>query len=169
VAITRRHVLAAMAGLAAASAVGVGATAWRWWDQPPGEGNRVLSAEEHGFVQALAEAWMPPGGEPAISGAEARMGDFLDGVVGGMAAQQGRLFRVLLHLLDEETLVTDASRFQHLSLDRRQEVLASWLASPWFAQRQAVSAVMALLSFGYTEHPAVAPLLKPLFTCGFGP
>jgi hypothetical protein len=169
VAITRRHVLAAMGGLAAAGAVGVGTTAWRWWDRPPGEGLAALSAEEHGFAQALAEAWMPPGGEPAISGAEARMGDFLDQVVASMAVQQGKLFRLLLHLLDEETVLTDAARFQNLSLERRQEVLAGWLGSPWFAQRQAVSAVMALISFGYTEHPEVVPMLKPMFTCGFGP
>lgn len=167
-AVTRRQVLAVTAASSAVAIAGVGGHVWTWYDRAPGEALAVLSPEEHGFVQALAEAWMPPGGVPAISGAEARMGDFLDGVIASMATTQGKLFRLLLHALDEETLLTDGARFQTLPLARRTEVLAGWMASPWFLQRQAVGGVMALMSFGYTEHPEVAPLFRPYFRCGFG-
>lgn len=166
--ITRRHVLAAMAATTVVGTVAAGATVVRWYDRPVDAPLRALSAEEHAFAQALGEAWMPPGGEPAISGAEARVGDFLDEVVAAMAPQQGKLFRLLLHLLDEETLVTDLSRFQHLPLARRTEVLSGWMNSGWYAQRQAVAAVLALVAFGYTEHPAVSVVVRDLFPCGFG-
>lgn len=165
--LTRRAVLAAAAASAAVVAGGAGVVG-SWYDRPAGEGLSVFSPEEHGFVQALAEAWMPPGGEPAISGAEARMGDFLDGVVATMAPTQGKLFRLLLHALDAETLPTHAAHFQTLPLETRTAVLAGWMTSPWYLQRQAVSAVLALLSFGYTEHPAVAVHFRPFFRCGFG-
>ena len=89
-------------------------------------------------------------------------------VVASMAPQQGKLFRVLLHLLDEETLPTDFARFTNLSLARRQEVLDGWMTSSWYAQRQAIAAVLALLSFGYTEHPKVSVVVRDLFRCGFG-
>jgi hypothetical protein len=98
VAVTRRQVLAVTAASSAAAIAGVGAHVWTWYDRAPGEALAVLSPEEHGFVQALADAWMPPGGVPAISGSEARMGDFLDGVIASMATTQGKLFRLLCSL-----------------------------------------------------------------------
>ena len=163
---SRRQILAASV-VAALPAV-AGLHAWSWYDRPAGEGLLVLSDEEHTFAQALAEAWMPPGGDPAISGAEAGMGRFLDEVVASMTVQQGKLFRLLLHLLDEETVPTRLARFSSLPLADRTDVLRGWMDSPWFAQRQAVGAVLALISFGYTEHPAVAERVRPLFRCGFG-
>ena len=167
-ALTRRQLLAATAATTAVSTGALGAHIWTWYNRAPGEGLYALAPEEHTFIQRLAEAWMPPGGEPAISGAEAQLGDYFDGVIAAMAPEQGRLLRMLLHVLDEETLPTHLARFSSLPLPTRTEVLAGWLSSPWFLQRQAVSAVMALLSFGYTEHPAVAAHLQPHFRCGFG-
>lgn len=166
--ITRRHVLAAMAGMTAAGAVGVGVTGMRWWDRPAGDGRIVLSEGEHGFVQALAEAWMPPGGEPSISGSEARVGDFVDEVIAHMQPTQAKLLRVLLHALDEETVPTHLARYQTLPLETRSEVLRGWMDSSWYLQRQAVSAVLALVSFGYTLHPEVSRIFSPLFGCGYG-
>lgn len=167
-AITRRHLLAATAALGAAAAVGVGTTAVRWWDRPPGEGLKVLSPLEHGFVQSVAEAWMPPGGTPALSGADAQLGHFVDETMSHMPATQAKLLKVLLHLLDELTLPTHMSTFHALSLQARQEVLQGWLDSPFFLQRQALGAVMALISFGWALHPEVAPVFQPLFGCGYG-
>lgn len=166
--ITRRSLLAAGAAMTAASAVGLGAHGWSWYDRPPAAGLSAISQEEHDFITAVAEAWMPPGGVPAISGAEAKLGDYMDAVVASMAAEQGRLFRLLFHALDEETILSHGARFHRLDLEERTRVLAAWTSSPWFLQRQAIGALMALLSFGYTEHPEVAPMLRPMFRCGFG-
>jgi len=86
--ITRRQVLAAIGAVPVVGALGAAATAWQWWDRPAAEGLVALSADKHAFVQALAEAWMPPGGSPPISGAEAELGRFLDDVVGSMSDGQ---------------------------------------------------------------------------------
>lgn len=161
--------MAATAATAALSTGGLALHIGSWYSRTPREGLHALSPEEYDFIQAIAEAWAPPGGVPAISGAEAQMGTFFDGVVSSMAPQQGKLLRMLLHVLDEETVPGHFARFQHLPLDTRIEVLRGWLDSPWFLQRQAVGAVMALLSFGYTEHPEVAATLQEKFRCGFGP
>lgn len=167
--ITRRHVLAATGALGVASSLTAGGVLLSWWDRPPGQGLTALSPEEWTFVQALAEAWMPPGGTPAISGAEARVGDFLDGVVQNMAETQGKLFRVLVRLLDHATLPTRGARFSSLDLETRTSVLAGWVNAPTYLQRQAISSVLVLVAFGYMQHPEVAPAFRHLYRCGYGP
>jgi hypothetical protein len=167
--LTRRQVLAAMAALPAAGAVGAGTLAFRWWDRSPMEGLRSLSSDEHAFVQAMAEAWMPPGGEPALSGAEARLGDFLDGVASAMPAGGAREFKLLLQVLDDLPWPTHGGPFRSLSLESRSAVLHSWLHHDQWLLRNAAVAVLVLIAEGYTLHPDVAPILRPHFRCGFGP
>jgi hypothetical protein len=167
--ITRRHLLAATGAVSVAGTLSVGGTLYSWWDRPPGEGLSHLSLEEWNFVQALGEAWMPPGGNPALSGAEARVGDFLDEVVGNMATTQGKLLRVLIRLLDHATLPTRGARFASLDLSTRTEVLTGWVNAPTYLQRQAVGSVLVLVAFGYTRHPEVAPSFRHLYRCGYGP
>lgn len=165
--ITRRQVLAATAALGGAAAVGAGTTAVRWWDRPPGKDLETLSDAEHAFVQSVGEAWMPPGGEPAISGAEARVGDFIDDVLVTMPAEQRRLLKLLIHALDERTVPLHLSRYVNLDLATRTEVLSGWLDSSIFLERQAVSALLVLIAMGYTSHPEVAKHFSPMFGCGF--
>lgn len=167
VGITRRQVLAASAAVGGAAVVGAGATGLRWWDRPPGHDLKVLSAEEYALVQAVGEAWMPPGGEPAISGAEARVGDFFDDVLVTMPAEQRRLLKLLLHALDERTIPMHFSRFVNLDLATRTEVLGGWMDSSIYLERQAVGALLVLLAMGYTVHPEVSSFFSPMFGCGF--
>ncbi len=166
--ITRRQVLAATAALGAASVVGVGAVGIAWWDRPPGEGLRALSASEYALVQALAEAWMPAGGEPALSGADANVGAFFDEVVSQMAPLQGKLLKTLLHALDARTLPTHGAFYTGLDLPTRTAVLGGWLDAETYLARQAIGAVMALISFGWTLHPEVTAVFAPSFRCGYG-
>lgn len=166
--ITRRHVLAATGALGAAVVVASGAAVVRWWDRPPGAGLKTLSEDEHAFVQAMAEAWMPPGGEPAISGAEARVGDFLDELLVTMAPTQTRLLKLLMHALDARTVPLHLASYQHLPLATRTEVLRGWRASSLYPERQAVAALLALIAFGYETHPEVSRVFAPMFGCGFG-
>lgn len=166
--LTRRGVLAAMAALPVAGTLGAGTLAWRWWDRPPMEGLRCLSSDEHGFVQAMAEAWMPPGGEPALSGADARLGDFVDGLAFAMPPNGARELKLLLQVLDDLPRLTHGSAYRHLDLAERAAVLSSWLHSDQWLLRNAAIAVLVLIAEGYTLHPEVAPLLRPHFRCGFG-
>jgi hypothetical protein len=166
--ITRRQVLAALAGVPVAGGLGVGGTAWRWWDRPAGAGLKRLSADEHDLAQALGEAWMPPGGDPPLSAAEAGVGAFLDEVVDGMEPAMGRQLKLLLQALDDLTLPTHLSAFRHLPLETRTEVLDGWLNGDVWLLRNGVQALLILLGTGYTTHPEVVARLRPYFPCGYG-
>ena len=133
----------------------------------PGEHLVALSPTEWSFEQALGEAWMPPGGEPAISGAEAGVGGYVDQVVETMPQVQAKLFKVLLHLLDDATLPSHFTRFQQLELDARIEVLRGWVNHGNPLIRQATGAVLVLAAIGYTSHPEAAEAFRPQFRCGF--
>lgn len=165
---TRRQVLAAAAAVSAAGGLGLGTSVWSWWDRPAGAGLKALAPEEHAFVQAMAEAWMPPGGTPAISGAEARLGDYFDDMVASMPADLGKQLRLLLHALDHLTVPVRGRTFRSLPLETRSAVLAGWLDHPVFLVRDGVTAVMILIGMGYTTHPEVVSVLRPMFPCGYG-
>jgi len=166
--ITRRQVLAAAAAVPVAGGLAAAGVGWQWWDRPAGQGLTALSSEEHGFVQALAEAWMPAGGRPALSGADAQIGDFFDGVIAAMHPQTGRELKLLLHALDHLTVPTRLRPFQALGREVRSTVLAGWLDHPVMLVRDGVSAVMVLVGVGWTTHPEVVPVLRRMFPCGYG-
>lgn len=165
--LTRRQVLAATAAMGGAVAVGAAGTVGRWWDTAPDAELQVLSRDEYDFVQAAAEAWMPPGGDPAISGAEAGVGRFFDDFLVTIPAQQRTLLKLLLQALDERTVPLHLSTFKNLDLETRSEVLDGWVESSIYVERQAAAALMALMSFGYTLHPDVSKFFSPMFGCGY--
>lgn len=167
-AITRRHLLALSAAALAGATLSTGGLVTRWWDRPVAEGLTALSDDEYEFVQALAEAWIPPGGDPALSGADADLGQWMDELVSHMDPTQGGLFRALLQILDDRPIPTWLSPFRALPLEDRQTILRGWIDSELYTIRAAISGVMALLSFGWTLHPQVTPRFEPLFGCGFG-
>ena len=167
--ISRRQVLAAAAAVPVVGTLAAGGVAWRWWDRPPGAGLQRLSEDEHDFVQALAEAWIPPGGDPPLSGADARLGRFLDEVVAGMEPGMAREFKLLLQALDDLPLPTRFSTFRALPLADRQQVMNAWLSRDSWLLRSAVVGVMVLLGEGFAMHPDVIGRLRPHFRCGFGP
>jgi hypothetical protein len=166
--LTRRHVLATAAAVPAAAALGGLALGARWWDRPPGAGLAALSADEHAFVDALAEAWMPAGGTPALSGAEARLADFFDDVLAHVDATNRALLKVLLQALDDLPFVTHGAAFRDLGLADRDAVLRGWLTTDQSLLRNGVTGVVALLALGWADHPDVAAWLSPMFPCGVG-
>jgi len=165
--VTRRMVLAATGALAVGATVG--SVGVHWWNQPAGSDLRALSDSEFHFAQALAEAWMPPGGDPALSGADAGLGHFLDEVVARMAPPKADQFKFLLQACDASTLPTDFSRFSALPLARRSELLNDWMRSGSYLRRQALSGVLSLMSFGWTIHPDVVQAFRPYYGCWYGP
>lgn len=164
--LTRRHVVAAVAAIPAAGALCGGGLYARWWDRPPGAGRLRMSEDEYDFVQAIAEAWLPPGGTPALSGREADLGGFLDGVLAGMTDAAGNELRVLLQALDDLTWPTHGAAYRSLPLAERTLVLKGWLHSDLWLLRNATQAVLVLMGTGYSTHPEVAAVLRPMFPCG---
>lgn len=157
-----------MAAVPAAGGLGAGALALSWWDRAPGAGLASLSDDEHDFVQALAEAWMPRGGTPALSGADAQLGRFLDQVLDGMEPPAARELKLLLQALDDLPRIGHLSPFRALPLADRSELLAGWLHHDQWLLRNAAVALLVLIGVGYTTHPEVVPFLSPHFRCGYG-
>ena len=165
--LTRRHILAAAAAIPAAGLLGTGTLALRWYDKAPGEGLSLLSDDEYGFVQALAEAWMPGGGTPSLSGADANLGAWLDEMLTHMAANQVTLLKMMLQILDDAPLLTDRTRYTTLPLARRTEILRGWMASKKPLFRGAVTGVIVLMGMGWSTHPDVVRVIAPMFRCGW--
>ncbi|HJN72817.1 MAG TPA: hypothetical protein QGF58_02685 [Myxococcota bacterium] len=161
--ITRRHVLAAGAAVAAASAVGVGGLGLRWWDQPPEAPYARLSAEEGLVVSALAEALYPPGGEPALSGAEAQLDRFIDEVLTHMPEFQAKGIRLLVHAL--EAL---GGGFSEKPLAARRALVHEWMVHPIAEVRSVIQSLVLLLGMGYTIHPEAVDFFSAMTRCGYG-
>ncbi len=157
-----------MAASAGAGAIGLSATAVRWWDRAPGSGLETLSADEHAFVQALAEAWMPRGGTPELSGADARLGDFLDVSLASMTPLNRKGLKLLLQVLDDSTLPTHLSAYRHLPLSQRQKTLYGWMHHDNSLVRAAIQGITVLVAVGWTTHPDVAAVLSPSMRCWYG-
>ena len=79
-AVTRRHLLAASAGIAAAAAVCAGGVGLQWWNQPPAAGFVNLSPDEAEFVRAISGAAFPAGDVITLSGADADLDALLNSI-----------------------------------------------------------------------------------------
>ena len=165
--LSRRHVLAAGALVLATGAV-AGGVAWSWWDQAAAGGLRTLSEDEVTVLDALAEAIFPSGGDPAIGGREAGCGRYTDVVLSGMAATQCNLVRLSIHALDAATLPTHGARFASLDTATATTVVRGWLHSDLPELRGVVQSLYIFLGTAWTTHPAVAPRIVALSTCGYG-
>ena len=128
----------------------------------------MLSEDEHAFIQAMAEAWMPSGGEPALSGADARLGDFLDETLLAINPLNRKLLKLLMQVLDDATLPTHLSSYRKLGLKARQAVLHGWLHHDNHLLRSAVQGIVVLVSIGWTTHPEVAAVIRPSMRCWYG-
>ena len=161
--ITRRHVLALTAALAAAGAVGVTAVGLSWWDQPPGADYRLLSAEEAALLRAYAEALYPAGGEPDLSGGEANLDRFVDEVLSHMPPFQAKGTKLLCHAV--EAL---GGGFTARPLHERQVLVLEWLQHPVAEVRSVAQSMVLLLGMGYTTHPAAVGFFSDMWRCGYG-
>jgi hypothetical protein len=163
--LTRRQMLAAAAAMGAAGVVGVGAA---WWDRPPAAGYRHLSAEEGAFLDAIAAAVFPAGGEPGLGGREAGVGRFLDEVWSGLEPAQRRLIRLSFHALDALPRATHLAPFRDLDDAEARETLRGWLDHPVAELRGLVTSLHMFAALAWTTHPQVAPHYAAQFPCGFG-
>lgn len=166
--LSRRQLLAGAAAFAAAGVVAAGGVAARWWDQPASAPFAHLSADEAAFLDAVADAIFPAGGEPALSGREARVARYVDAVLTGLAPTQRDLLRVGLHALDALALAEAGAFFSALGAEQAGAVLKGWLAGVDPNLRGLAQSVYVFVGMAYLAHPDVAPVLAPQFACGFG-
>lgn len=165
--LTRRHVLAASALVAAGSAAGAGGVAWRWYDQPADAPFSHLSPDEVAILDAIAEACFPRGGEPALGGAEAHVSRYFDGVLGGLTGAQRKLLKLGVHALDALSVPTHGGFLSELPVPDASDALASWLAHSRYEVRGVAQSITLFVAMAYFAHPAVRGSVADSFRCGF--
>jgi len=158
--------LGILAAVPVAFAAGGGGLWWRWWDAPASAELRVLAHDEWEFLQAFAEAWMPPGGTPAISGAEALVGTAVDGMLEPAPDRERKLLKLLLQALDDLPMFTHGACFRELALAERTSLLKQWRDSSLGSLRQATEALLMLVGEAYAAHPEVRAEWRTLSACG---
>ncbi len=166
--ITRRHLLALGAATAAASVLGVGATAAHWWNQPPHTGFKQLSSREAEVVRAWAAAAFPGGEAVALDGGQAGLDHFFDGVLSHTPATQRKLLKVLLHAVNTGAVALCGARLTSLSGPDARTVFHRLSAHDVAEVRGAMSSLTVLLGMGYSTHPEVAPIMARWHRCGYG-
>jgi hypothetical protein len=166
--VTRRQALALSGLVAAAGAAGLGLRAFSWWDAPAGAAFAARPAREAQLIDSMAEALFPPGGVPALSGADAGISRFLDEVIDVMPGVTDNLLRLFICALDDTARLTRRSGYCELPLAERAELLSSWGQSPHYLFRSSVSSLVLFLSMGYCMHPEVKDACGWIFPCGYG-
>jgi len=164
----RRHLLAAGAVLALAGAASTAGVVYSWWEQPPDAPLRHLSVDEVAVLDAIAEAVFPAGGEPALSGREAKVGRYLDALLAGMVPTQRDLFRLSLHGLNTLAFSETGATFSGLGPEGVGALLRSWLVCSDPNLRGIAQSLHVFVSMAYLAHPEVSPVIAAQFGCGFG-
>jgi hypothetical protein len=131
---TRRTVL--ISGAALAAMAGLAAV---YGPLPAAEpGRRVLSEVDAALVRSIGEAMFPPGGPLGVSANDVDLPAAMDTLLGdALEAEVGLAFRWLIRTLDTGTLASRGARFTELSLEVRQEVLATWSDNAVLPRRMA--------------------------------
>jgi hypothetical protein len=167
----RRNVLAAVAAVAALGMAGAASTAavlGSWWQQAPDAPLRHLSVDEVAVLDAIAEAIFPAGGEPALSGREAKVGRYLDALLAGMVPTQRDLFRFALHGLNTLAYAQAGATLPELGPEGVGALLRRWLVSSDTNLRGIAQSLHVFIGMAYLAHPEVSPAIAAQFGCGFG-
>ncbi len=165
--ITRRQVLATSAAMATAAVAVTSGHVVNWWDRDAADGYESLGPQEVKLVNALGEAMFPPGGVPALSGAEVGLDHYFDGILTAMDSPTDNLLRLLLHALDDWAFLEAGLPYAQLSLDARIDKLDLWLNHDSHLVRGAVSGLLVFLGMGYCGHPEVKAAAGWIFPCGY--
>jgi hypothetical protein len=163
---SRRQIIALSGAVAVAGAIG--GTLGSWWNQGNYDGLHTTSLEEALFLDAVAEAAFPRGGNPPLGGGEAGVAWYVDGVLLAMEETQRNLLRLSLHAFDAATLPTHGVFFRELPPQEALIVFKSWMNHPLPELRSAFSSIYLFVGMAYTSHPTISAHLNKHFRCGFG-
>lgn len=147
-------------------AVGASLLLWAFARALLGYGTRdaslsQLSAREAAFLGAAADAVFPPGGTPAVSGAEAGAVHHVDRWLALLTRRNRVLIRLLVVFFEHVTLLFPAPgrggrrRFSSLSLPQRMALLEDWEHSPLRVRRIVFASLRTILTSSYFASPDV--------------
>lgn len=163
--LTRRTLL--KLGGAAGALLAAGGWAYRafLWSAPPGPGLEVLSTEELGIADAIAEAFFPGPPQTPLSAREVGLGRFIDRYLAELYEDQRDLFRLVLRLLEAAPALGSGHGFSRLAVPARQEVLAAWQRSRLLYKRVAYQTLRFAFAMGYFEDGRVRNALGLRIGC----
>ena len=126
-----------------------------------------MTSGEAALLDALAEAWFPPGGVPALSGAEAGVARYLDELFSLMDEPTPSLLRTLLHAIDDWSALRHGGSYASLPLAERITLLKGWAGSDNHLLRGAITGLGTFIATAYTGHPEVKAACGWQFPCGY--
>lgn len=138
-----------------------------WWDAPPDAGYATLTADEAALIDAIAEAYFPPGGTPSLSGADAGIARYMDAMFTLMDEPTPTMLRMLLHALDDMSRATRFAGLRALDVEARGDLLRSWTTSDNHLVRGAIGGLLTFIGTAYCGHPAVREACGWQFPCGY--
>lgn len=118
---------------------------------------KVLSAREQHIVAALADASFPAGGEPALSGTEAGLVEYLDAHLAVLASDKRFLIRLLISFLEWEGVVLGPHRRRFTKQSAEQQTASLWAlqTSNVYFLRVTLISIRTLMCLGYMANPQV--------------
>lgn len=153
--LTRRQLIAR--GLLASGALVIGGISVRYgpaFFASPKPGLKILTEKEHAIVIALLEAFFPKGSDMPEADA-AYIIKNLDQHLAETHADLRNLFRAMLHVVEDHSIFTRASRFTKLSLEARMEEVRAWETTPLYYKRMGFSSLKLFTGMFYFEQPDV--------------
>jgi hypothetical protein len=123
------------------------------FNQRPAGGRQVLSSREVAILGSLIEAALPGDGDMPpgdVAFITAYVDDFL-----AHGDPDGRLlFKTVLQVMEEQSLLTRFSRFTSLSLASRIDEIRAWELTPVYLKNAAFQSVKLVIGMGYFEQPS---------------
>lgn len=167
---TRRHILRASTAVLALVAV-VGVTGFEVVSlAAPAPGRFCLSPRELDLVQALAEALFPPGSALGVSAVDMNLSFEVDELIGDrLDPVVTPVFRHVLQVLDDGTLLSRGARFADLELAERIEVMAAWAEPGVLARRMMYDALRTVVGMVFFCRPEVNAVIGWAPTCAMDP
>lgn len=149
---SRRSLLLGGAALAAVASVGLRAVVL-----PQARvGLSLLSDGESQLIEALGEAFFPPGNALGVSAADVDLPALVDALLATeLDPQLPTLFRYLLRGLEVGTFAGRGQIFSALSLDERRSVLLNWSDNGVLPRRMAHDAIKSVLGMAFFNAPVV--------------
>ena len=168
--LTRRRLL--KLGLGAGVVVVVGAVGGGLgWDvlkaEGAGPGLKVLSDRERRVVEAVADAYFPPGNDLGVAAADLDHVPVVDAYVAGLYAREQRGMRALLRGLDRwPQLSFGGGAFSSLPLSGRVDVLNAFDASSITERRLLGTLIRTVCCMGVFEAPTMLAAIGHRHGCG---
>lgn len=154
-ALTRRQLITR--GILASGVLVIGGLSLRYgplFFASPKPGLKILTEREHTIVLALLEALFPKGSDMPEADPIFLIRE-LDEHLAASHPDMRLLFRAMLHVVEDHSLLFHLSRFSRLPLEDRIAEVRAWETTPIYTKRMGFTSLKFLIGMFYFEQPNV--------------